>query len=126
MHVFHYRKRAASTAEFRKSIERGDYDSVKRTVSRNRFLIQCPAGRAADYPVHVAARAGHRRIVRLLLHRGADPNARNAHRQTAMHLCVLHHKHQILGTLIEHGADPAAVDGVGHTPLDLATLMNER
>lgn len=100
--------------------------AVKRTIERNRYLLRWPTGLTADHPVHVAAQAGHQAIVRLLLHRGADPNATNAHRQTPAHLCVLYGRRQLIEILVDHGADLTAVDNFNNTPLDLATLINEK
>ncbi|XP_050440490.1 ankyrin-3-like [Adelges cooleyi] len=130
MCVYYYRKRSGSTAfaplDLRKAIERGHYDTVKRMITWNRYLMHCPSGRTSDYPVHVAVQAGHQRIVKLLLNRGADPNARNAHRKTPMHQCVLNCRHNIVGLLVDHGAELDSTDGSNNTPLDLATLMNEK
>lgn len=128
MRVYYYRKRRASSGpvDLRQAIEQGNYVAVKRTITRHRYLLHWPTGPTADHPVHVAAQAGHQRIVRLLLHRGADPNARNVQRKTPAHLCVLHRRHQLIEILIGHGADLAAVDGFNNTPLDLATLINEK
>lgn len=130
MCVYYYRKRSGSTAfaplDLRKAIERGHYDAVKRMITWNRYLMHCPSGRTADYPIHVAVQSGNQRIVKLLLNRGADPNARNAHRKTPMHQCVLHCRHHIIGQLVSHGADLNATDGSNNTPLDLATLLNEK
>ncbi|XP_050548796.1 ankyrin-1-like [Daktulosphaira vitifoliae] len=130
MCVYYYRKRAGSTAfaplDLRKAIERGHYDAVKRMITWNRYLMHCPSGRTADYPIHVAVQTGNQRIVKLLLNRGADPNVRNAHRKTPMHQCILHCRNHIIGLLVGHGADLDVTDGSNNTPLDLATLMNEK
>lgn len=126
MRYFYRNRTSALASDLRGAIELGNYPVVKRTITRNRQLIHCPTGRAADHPVHVAAQSGHQRIVRLLLHRGADPNARNKHRKTPAHLGVLHCRPEVVGLLIGHGADPAAMDSSNNTPLDLATLMNDK
>ncbi|XP_060872400.1 ankyrin-3-like [Metopolophium dirhodum] len=124
--LYNYRKRTSALAsDLRAAIELGNYAAVKRSITRNRRLTHCPIGRAADHPVHVAAQSGHQHIVRLLLNRGANPNARNKHMMTPAHLCVLHCRHEVVELLIGHGADPAATDSADNTPLDLATLMNE-
>lgn len=124
--LYKYRKRTSALAsDLRAAIELGNYAAVKQCITRNRRLTNCRIGRAADHPVHLAAQSGHQHIVRLLLNRGANPNARNKHMMTPAHLCVLHCRHEVVELLIQHGADPAATDSADNTPLDLATLLNE-
>uniref|UniRef100_A0A2S2PZN6 Ankyrin-3 n=1 Tax=Sipha flava TaxID=143950 RepID=A0A2S2PZN6_9HEMI len=126
MHYYYRKRSSASAVDLRKAIERGNYAAVKRIITRNRYLTHCPTGRAADHPVHVAAQSGHQRIVGLLLHRGADPDARNANRKTPVHLSILHSRPLVVGLLMDNGADPTVVDGYDNTPLDLAALMNDK
>lgn len=129
MRVYYYRKARpsiAAAADLRKAIELGNYAAVKRAVTKDRHLIHIPTGRAGDHPVHVAAHAGHERIVQLLLHRGADPNVRNANNNTPAHLGVLQCKHRVVEVLMDLGADPGAADSANKTLLDLAANMNEK
>lgn len=113
-------------AKLRESIERGNYNVVKRSIKHDRHLVHRPSGSAANFPVHVAAQAGHRRIVKLLLLYGANPNARNALQRTPAHLCMLYCRYRVVELLFDHGADPTAVDDYNRTPLELATMLNKR
>ena len=58
-------------------------------------------------------------VVELLLENGADPNRREQHGRTALHIAVKHRYSGIMTMLVEHGAD---VDARAHswTPLLLA------
>lgn len=123
---FHSNWVIKSPAELRESIERGNYNAVKRSIKHDRHLVHRPSGPAANFPVHVAAQAGHRRIVKLLLLYGANPNARNAVQRTPAHLCMLYCRYRVAELLLDHGADPNAMDDHNHTPLELATMLNKR
>lgn len=133
VHYYQKRKQTSTVAtaaiaavDLRQEIERGNYAEVKRIIICNRYLVHCPSGLIDDRPLHVAIQAGHQHIVTMLLHYGADPNARNAQWMTCVHLCVLHCRHQMIELLISCGANPNAVDGSNITPLELAMIMNEK
>ncbi|KAI0121128.1 ankyrin repeat-containing domain protein [Xylariales sp. AK1849] len=73
----------------------------------------------------------HKRILKLLLDHGMDPNARNYRSQsTALHwLCwsicwatrLITRPHTYISFLLQHGADINAIDDTGITPLHYAT-----
>lgn len=117
---------ASTPADLRKWIVQGNYVAVKRSITRNRYLVHCPSGWGGFYPIHVAVRAGHTRIVKLLLHYGADPNVKTGSKWTPTHLCVLNCRHRMVGLLFARGADSTMVDYYNRTPLELAALMNKR
>jgi ankyrin repeat protein len=55
--------------------------------------------------------------------RGADPNLRNAERQTALHLALRNESDKAVQTLLKHpGLDVNAINQAGETPLMLAAL----
>lgn len=72
-------------------------------------------------PLMSAARAGHAEIARLLLERGADPDAIGAARygEGAIHLAGREASLPLLDALIAHGADVNLLNSEGHTPLAL-------
>lgn len=61
--------------------------------------------------------------VMTLMLRGADPNLRNAERQTALHLALRSESDKVVQTLLKHpGLDVNAINQAGETPLMLAAL----
>lgn len=64
-------------------------------------------------PIHAAASVADRDIVRLLLERGANPDARQEKGFVALHTAALHGDVEMAQMLLDHGADPktAADDG---------------
>lgn len=84
-------------------IERG---ANVNAVSRNAQTVA---------PIHGAASVGNREMVRLLLERGADPNARQERGFVALHTAAMHGDIEMAKALVEHGADPRAADDDGKT-----------
>jgi hypothetical protein len=83
-----------------------------------------------DTPLHIAAAAKKRTLVKTLLARGADVHARNRHGQQPLHYaCVAlpgglawnpRNQAEVVRLLLEGGADPNAVDARGVAPLHRA------
>lgn len=71
-------------------------------------------------PVHAAAAACDHATMRLLLERGADPNAQQQLDYTPMHGAASRGDIEMAKLLIEHGADPHAKASDGQTPADAA------
>lgn len=59
-------------------------------------------------------------LLRRLLRFGIDPNCRNYDRRTPLHVAASEGLHLVAGMLVEFGADIAATDRWGNTPLDEA------
>jgi ankyrin repeat protein len=71
-------------------------------------------------PLHEAAYFGDVEDVKLLLERGADPNAKDNYGRTPLHIAAQKGHAEIVRVLLEHGADPRIADNVGLIPLDYA------
>ena len=95
-----------------------------------RYLLEAgadvrPASRQGGFtPLHsaVATDAGpvDVEIVRLLLHRGADPNARSQSGSTPLHTVGFTGDRASLDLLLEHRGDPAVKNNDGKTAADIA------
>jgi ankyrin repeat protein len=71
----------------------------------------------------VAAQNSNRRLVEMLLIRGANVNHQNAEGNTALHFALAFDSEGLLGEyLIEHGADDTIENLAGLTPYDGITL----
>ena len=65
------------------------------------------------------------KLVKLMLVRGADPNARDAEMQTPLHIAIMGGLHDVAALLCEAGADPSLgckTFGKDNTALHQATL----
>lgn len=74
------------------------------------------------FPVHAAAAANDTRTMKMLLDRGADPNARQQLAFTALHGAASRGNIEMAKLLIVHGADPKARSADGK---DAATVAEE-
>jgi ankyrin repeat protein len=84
-----------------------------------------PASRQGGFtPLHsaVATDAGDRdiEIVRMLLDRGAAPNAKSQSGSTPLHTVAFTGDRESLDLLLEHGADPAVKNKEGKTAAEVA------
>jgi ankyrin repeat protein len=71
-------------------------------------------------PLHSAAAGNHIAIVRKLVGRGADPNARAADGSTPLHSAAQNGAIEMVRFLIGCGSDPYARNLEGRSPIDLA------
>jgi ankyrin repeat protein len=85
--------------------------------------LALPSG---ETPLMTAARSGGVELVTLLLERGADIETRErAQSQTALMWALSEKQHEVVGRLLEWGADPAARSKSGFTPLLFAARSGD-
>eukprot|EP01124_Arcella_intermedia_P025097 TRINITY_DN4416_c0_g1_i2.p1 TRINITY_DN4416_c0_g1~~TRINITY_DN4416_c0_g1_i2.p1 ORF type:complete len:382 (+),score=48.80 TRINITY_DN4416_c0_g1_i2:59-1147(+) len=96
---------------------------------RNEDLLDLLSGYDVDQldaslgtPLHRASASKHTETARILLQRGADPNAQNIAERTPLHYAIQFGAAEVVQLLIEHGAD---VNLMAHdlSPLYLAVSM---
>ena len=71
-------------------------------------------------PLQSAAAGGHRKIVKMLLDHGADPNIREQWGHTALHAAAENGDEEMIRVLLYGGADLTLKNNQGKTALDLA------
>jgi ankyrin repeat protein len=71
-------------------------------------------------PLSLAAANGATAVVRSLLDRGADPNAKTA-RGTPLHEAAAHGHRDVVRLLLDAGANPGLENEVGLTPMEMAS-----
>ena len=107
--------------------KRGDIEAVKQYLADNAnvnskdskgmtpFAKDNTIGRT---PLHIAAGAGHKKIVELLIAKGADVNAMDIIEWSPLHYATIWKHKEIVELLIANGADVNAKDMHDETPLD--------
>ena len=120
--------------ELFEAVSRGDSKRVEELLgmgvnpnARAEGRLVIVAGRAQESvlecrnctPLHVAAYAGHARIVKLLIKHGADVNAKDDLGLTPLHYAAYGRNARVIQVLLNSGSDPLALDAYCRTPLDL-------
>ncbi len=97
------------------SVRRGDGPAVKKHIAdgANIHAVHPEFGRTY---LSLAALAGHRAMVELLLEQGADIKARNRDGGTPLHDAAFFGRNDIFDLLIRKGADPDAQNKRGQLP----------
>lgn len=142
------RRQDGVNALFFDACTKGDVDAVDRLLTDNPDLVRATNAAAPHggwTGLHSAAQRGHLNLVRLLLQRGADPNAREAGDHTyPLHWAAAHRHVDVVRALLDadgdvHGTgDDHELDAIGwatffHKPgeqpggsPEVATLLAER
>lgn len=115
------------TREFEKAVKSGDVATVKKLLDGGvpvALQIPTPQEEWEGIPpfqqaIHHAAGSNQLEVVRLLLDRGADANARNSDFSTPLHQSS---DPEIAKLLLVHGANVSARDGGGSQPIHAAAF----
>ena len=115
--------------ELSRAAARGDAAKVKTLLrsgmldvnSRNGYFFNKDAT-----PLHKAANKGHRIVVKLLINRGADPNARDPYGETPLQTAAFYGHKDAVKLLLNGGADPNGSDENGETPLHAAERYSRK
>lgn len=73
--------------------------------------------------LHKAAYIGLPEAVSVILHDGANPNARDKYGEAPLHKAARQGHKNVVAILLENGADPNATDVFGLTPLHWAAMV---
>lgn len=105
---------AARAGEIHKLLGDEKWAEARALMERDPTLIKSADEDSQETPLHIAAHRGQVELVRWLLERGANPNARGYNEFTPLHLT---NDPAIAKLLLAHGADVNATDVLGERPL---------
>ena len=106
--------------EFFKACYEGDLDVVKKCLSRGWVNVEAKDNARGRSGIHWAALTGHADVVKVLLESGANANAVDKGKDTALHLAAGHGHVDVAKVLIQNGAKVNAVNFRGRTALHVA------
>lgn len=114
------------------AVHAGDVSATERLLDQQRNSGQNPAGDINapygandDTAMHVAARMGHTRVLRLLLHTGGDTERRSRNNSTPLHYACWTGHVEVVDALLECGASVSARMEGGDTPLHQAVWKRQ-
>ncbi|MCK5941306.1 MAG: ankyrin repeat domain-containing protein, partial [Planctomycetes bacterium] len=113
------------TADIWSAARQGDLAGVRRILQATPDQLQArdDSQRTA---LHLAARWGRLEVLRLLLDRGAEVDAKAYNRFTPLHLAVTFRRPACVAELLARGADVEAVTAFDRTALQLAAQRADR
>jgi|Transcript_1474 hypothetical protein len=97
--------------------------------------INAPDPNNGNTPIHIAAQNGHNELVKLLIRKKADLNAKNLKGNTGLHMSIGYDYYETSMLLINNGADlevlndsgvPAKFGLEGNKALGIAALVNAK
>lgn len=120
-----YGRNASTTLNFaRFLLDRGANPNTKIYPEASLFGYDRSRYTRGWTPLHTAAANGETDIVRLLLERGARPNAMDAQGMTPLHWAVKRGHSTVVKELLSFGVNISATSKNGSMPLDLANQKN--
>lgn len=105
------------------AVVRGENDRIGPLLDAGAGIEE-PETRLKFRPLGMAVLAGNHEAVRLLLDRGADPNAPAPDGNTPLHTAAFSGRADLVRLLVSKGADPARTNAMGLNPL-ATTLADE-
>ena len=104
----------------------GDLERVRTLLAADPRTLADTAWTAARTPLHAAIRGRHVEVVRYLVERGADVNARDRDGASALNYAAWWGPAEVVALLVDGGADVRTdVDGRGRSPLHMAALRDQ-
>ncbi len=101
-------------AELKELITKDVDVNIKESGYPGRTLLQC-----------AAAESGNIDIVKVLIQNGADVNAVDENKQSALHHAAEYGDVELAKVLLENGADVNAIDGDENTALHIAAIFDD-
>ena len=101
------------------AVTHADVATIRQWLGDERCVIDASLADGST-ALHLAARAGHTNVLRMLLDAGADALVADGETRTALHVVALAGHGLCVKALLDAGADPEGRDASGKTPLGLA------
>lgn len=98
----------------------GHFDVAEYLVKAGAAINAVSHNRLKVAPIQSAAAGGHRKIVKMLLEHGADPNIREQGGFTPLHAAAQNGDEEMIRILLFGGADLTITSDSGKSALDLA------